>query len=132
LLTLVEIFLSKYSKQLYDSFEIYLPLITVNSLILQRLVFASKNKVKETIKDSLKNGFIFLILISIIGLLREILGSGTITIMNNVSSITGYRWIIKVFTNSNKLFLSSGGAFILLGILVGMLNALGGGNNEVN
>ncbi len=126
LVTLIEIILNKYSKPLYDAFGIYLPLIVVNCIILGRaLAFASKNKVFDSIKDGFKSGIGYLIAISIIGFLRELFGNGTITIMNDISSITGDREIIHVFNNSvipNKLFLTSGGAFILLGILIGIIN----------
>ena len=127
LVTIIEMLLSKYSKSLYESFGIYLPLIVVNCLILGRaLSYASKNKVLNSVKDGFKNGLGYLVAISIIGLLREILGSGKITIMNDISSITGYREIINIYSGAllgNKLFLTSGGAFILLGIVIGFINA---------
>ncbi len=127
LVTIIEIILSRYSKPLYDAFGIYLPLIVVNCIILGRaLSFASKNKVFNSIKDGLKEGLGYLIAISIIGLIRELLGSGTITIMNDISSITGYRFIVQVFNNDilpNKLFITSGGAFILLGIIIAIVNS---------
>ena len=127
LVTIIEMLLSKYSKPLYESFGIYLPLIVVNCLILGRaLSYVSKNKVLNSVKDGFKNGLGYLVAISIIGLLREILGSGKITIMNDISSITGYREIINIYSGAllgNKLFLTSGGAFILLGIVIGFINA---------
>jgi len=134
LVTIIEILLNKYSKSLYDAFGIYLPLIVVNCIILGRaLSYASKNKVSEAIKDGFKNGVGYLVAMCIIGLLRELLGSGTITIMNDISNITGYREIIHVFNGNmlpNKLFISSGGAFILLGLIIGMVNAIKGGKYE--
>lgn len=126
LVTIVEILLNRYSKPLYDAFGIYLPLVVVNCIILGRaLAFASKNNIKESIKDALRNGIGFLIVISIIGLIRELFGKGTITLMNDISNITGYREIITIFNNSvipNSLLLTSGGAFILLGLLIGLIN----------
>lgn len=128
LVTISEIILNRYSKPLYDAFGIYLPLIVVNCIILGRaLSFASKNKVFDSIKDGIKSGIGYLVAISLFGLFREILGSGTITVMNDISSLTGYRWIINVFNNNilpNKLFITSGGAFILLGILIGIINSM--------
>ena len=120
--------LNKYSKPLYDAFGIYLPLVIVNCVILGRaLSFASNQKLIPSIKDALKNGIGYTIAISIIGLLRELLGNGTITIMDKISSITGYREIVKVFNEPiNKLFLTSGGAFILLGIIIAVINGLRG------
>lgn len=131
LVTIIEIVLSRYSKPLYDAFGIYLPLIVVNCIILGRaLSYASKNKVLDSIKDGFRSGIGYLIAISIFGFLRELLGNGTITIMDNLTSLTGYRWIINVFDNNilpNSLFISSGGAFILLGILIGIINSMNRG-----
>lgn len=128
LVTIIEIILNRYSKPLYDAFGIYLPLIVVNCIILGRaLSYASKNNVFNSIKDGLRCGFGYLIAISIIGFVREILGSGTITLMNDISSITGYKSIIHVFNNDilpNKLFVTSGGAFILLGIILAIINSI--------
>lgn len=128
LVTIIELLLNKYSKPLYDSFGIYLPLIVVNCIILGRaLAFACKNTIGKSIKDGLQNGIGFLVAISIIGLFREVLGNGTITLMNDISSLTGYRSVINIFNNNvipNKLILTSGGAFILLGIIIGIINSL--------
>lgn len=128
LVTVSEIILNRYSKPLYDAFGIYLPLIVVNCIILGRaLSYASKNKVFDSIKDGFKSGIGYLVAISLFGLFRELLGNGTITVMNDISNLTGYRWIINVFNNNflpNKLFITSGGAFILLGILIGIVNAM--------
>lgn len=128
LVTVSEIILNRYSKPLYDAFGIYLPLIVVNCIILGRaLSYASKNKVFDSIKDGFKSGLGYLVAISLFGLLRELLGNGTITVMNDISNLTGYRWIINVFDNNflpNKLFITSGGAFILLGILIGIVNSM--------
>lgn len=128
LVTISEIILNRYSRPLYDAFGIYLPLIVVNCIILGRaLSFASKNKVLDSVKDGFKSGFGYLIAISLFGLFRELLGNGTITVMNDISSLVGYRWIINVFNNDvlpNKLFITSGGAFILLGILIGIVNSM--------
>lgn len=128
IVTVFEILLSKYSKPLYDAFGIYLPLITVNCIVLGRaLSFASKHNVKDSFFDALKTGVGYLVAISIFGLLRELLGSGKITILNDISSLIGYRSIITVFNNNilpNKIFLSSGGAFITLGLLIALINAI--------
>lgn len=134
LVTISELLLHRYSKELYDAFGIYLPLIVVNCIILGRaLSYASKNTVLSSIKDGLKTGTGYLAAISLFGLFRELLGSGTITIMNDISKLTGYRWIINVFNNSvlpNKLFLSSGGAFILLGLIIGIINSIKVGDEK--
>ena len=128
LVTISEIILNRYSKPLYDAFGIYLPLIVVNCIILGRaLSYASKNKIFDSIKDGIKSGLGYLVAISLFGLFRELLGTGTITVMIDISALTGYRWVIDVFSNDilpNKLFITSGGAFILLGVLIGIVNAM--------
>lgn len=131
LVTIIEILLHNYSKPLYDAFGIYLPLIVVNCIILGRaLSFASSNKVLDSVKDGFKSGIGYLVAISIFGFLRELIGSGNITIMNDISTLTGYRWIINVFDGNvlpNNLFITSGGAFILLGLLIGVINSMNRG-----
>lgn len=126
LVTIVEILLNRYSKPLYDAFGIYLPLVVVNCIILGRaLAYAAKNKVIDSIKDAVKSGIGFLVVISLIGFIRELFGKGTITFMNDISNLTGYRSIVYVFDNNvlpNPILLTSGGAFILLGFLIGLIN----------
>ena len=128
LVTVVELLLKKYSASLYNAFGIYLPLIVVNCIILGRaLSYASKNKVLDSFKDGLKTGLSYLVAISIIGFLREVLGNGTLTVMNDISTFTGYREVIHIFNGNilpNHLFLTSGGAFILLGFLIAFINKL--------
>lgn len=117
LITIIEIILNKYVKGVYESFGIYLSLITTNYLIL-------RNK-DNTIKNSFKKGLVFLISISVIGLFRELFGNGTITMMNDISQFTGYREIIYVFNNNiipNKIFLNSAGIFIVMGLVIGIIN----------
>ncbi|HOO67852.1 MAG TPA: electron transport complex subunit RsxE [Bacilli bacterium] len=128
LVTIIEILLNKYSQQLYEALGIYLPLVVVNCIILGRaLAFASNNKITDSIKDGIRNGVGFLVAISIIGLLRELLGNGTITIFDSISNVINYHLIIIVFNNNilpNTLFLTSGGAFILLGIIIACINSI--------
>ena len=117
LVTGIELLLELYCKTLYNAFNIYLPIIILSYVLLEKIF-------NNPSKYDINNSFVYFILISIIGLLRELLGSGTITFMNNISTITGYRSIIEVFNNNvlpNKLFLTNGGAFILLGIIISLI-----------
>lgn len=137
IVTIIELLLNKYSKPIYDAFGIYLPLVVVNCIVLGRaLSYASKNKVIDSIKDALKCGLGYLVAISIIGLIRELLGNGTITILNDLSSLIGYKEVITVFKGDilpNKLFLTSGGAFIVLGFVIALVNIIRkGGKDESN
>ena len=126
LVTVLELLLKNYANLVYISLGIYLPLITVNCLILGKaLSFFSKNKIKNSIKDSLRVGFQYLFSISLFGLIRELLGTGKITLMDNISNLTGYKFIVDVFSNEyfiNNLFITSAGAFITLGFMIGFIN----------
>ncbi len=128
IITIIEFLLYKYCTPLYNNYGIYLPLLVIDSIILDRAIsYSYKNNISNSIKDAFKNGIAFLIIISIVGFIRELLGNGTITFMNDISNITGYRSIVTVFNNNmfpNKLFLTSGGAFIILGILIGIINSI--------
>ena len=65
----------------------------------------------------------------VIGAIREILGNNTITFMDKISSITGYRAIYKIFPENNVLpieFLTTpAGAFMTLGLLLAFFQYLG-------
>ena len=69
------------------------------------------------------------------GLIREILGNNTITLMNYTSSLTGYKEIYEVFPKNDIIpmpfFISSAGAFLTLGILMAIF-AKGDVQNESN
>ncbi len=127
IVTAIEILLRKYSVTVYDALGVYLPLITVNCIILGRILsFASKNKVKASIKDALKTGFQYTFAIVLFASIREILGNNTLTIVDNLSNLFGNKIVFSIFPNSymlpNNIFLTSAGAFITLGILLGILN----------
>lgn len=62
----------------------------------------------------------------LIGLIREILGNNTLTIMNEISTLTGYRFILKNVLPSTifpiAIFKTSAGAFITIGLLIALFN----------
>lgn len=129
LVTIIEILIRKYSTPLYDAFGIYLPLIAINCIILGKVLsYSNSKKLKNNLKDAIKTGTGYIVAISILGLIREILGSNTITIMNNISSITGYKAVYKLFPKNiiipNNIFITSAGAFIILGLIVGIVNVI--------
>jgi len=96
LVTVLGTLLSKYVPNLYKTLGVYLSLITVNCIILGRaLTVASKKSVKESILDAIGIGIGFTLSLMLIGFVRELLGTNTITIMNDISSLTGYRLVFK-------------------------------------
>lgn len=140
IVTILEVLLKHYIPALYTVFGIYLPLIVVNCIVLGRiLTVSSKEKISYSLKDALGIGIGFLLSISLIALFREILGTGTITLMDSISSITRYKAIYQVLPTTNLLpisiFKEPAGAFLVLGLLIPLFNYLkdrGGRKNESN
>lgn len=135
LVTIIEILLQKYLKNLYNILGIYLPLIVVNCIILGRaLNVASKENIKNSILDAIGVGLGYTIALMIIAIIREVLGSNTITLMDNLSVLTGYKAIYKIFPKNDiipiNLFNKQAGAFLTLGFLIALIKKIGGKNES--
>ena len=131
LVTIIEILLQKYVKPLYDVLGIYLPLIVVNCIILGRaLQVASKEKIIPSILDGIGVGLGYTFVLMIIALFREILGSNTLTLMDNISTLTGYKAIYKILPENDilpiNIFSKEAGAFLTLGLLIALAKYIGG------
>ncbi len=131
LVTIIEILLQKYVKNIYNVLGIYLPLIVVNCIILGRaLQVASKEKVIPSVLDAIGVGLGYTFVLMIVSLFREILGSNTLTLMDNISSLTGYKAIYKIFPSNDilpiNLFSKEAGAFLTLGLLIALAKYIGG------
>lgn len=138
LVTIIELMLQYYARDVYDVFGIYLPLIVVNCIILGRaLAVASKTSIGKSVLDGLGIGIGYTIALMFIACIREVLGSNTITLMDSISTITGYRAIYRVFPENElipmSILASPAGAFLTLGILMAIFNSLRkGGKHESN
>jgi len=138
--TIVEAILKNYVPVAYEILGIYLPLIVVNCIVLGRiLTVSSKKNISYSLKDALGIGLGFTAALILIALVREILGTGMITLMDATSSITGYRAIYKILTNTNilpiSIFATPAGAFLTLGLLIPLFNYIkdkGGKKHESN
>lgn len=131
LVTIIEILLQKYVKPLYDVLGIYLPLIVVNCIILGRaLQVASKEKIIPSVLDGIGVGLGYTLVLMIIALFREILGSNTLTLMDNISTLTGYKAIYKILPTNDilpiNIFSKETGAFLTLGLLIALAKYIGG------
>lgn len=127
--TILTLIIEKYIPNLYKSFGIYLSLITVNCIVLGRAIsFASKNPVSKSILDAIGIGLGYTLSLLIIGCVREILGNNSLTIMNEISTLTGYRLIFKDILPTTlfpiTIFKTSAGAFITIGCLIALINFL--------
>ena len=77
--TIVEMLMHAYVTPLYDSLGVYIPLIVVNCIILGRAeAYASKNPVIPSIFDGVGMGLGFTVALTILGMIRELFGSGAL------------------------------------------------------
>ena len=105
--TIVQLLLQAYVPVLYDSLGIFLPLIVVNCVILGRAeAFANKNSVGDSALDGIGIGLGFTIALTCVGLVREILGSG---------SAFGWKFVDG---DGMLAFVLAPGAFIVLAYLM--------------
>lgn len=112
--TLVDMLLEAYFNSIYNALGVFIPLIVVNCIILARAEsFASKNKVLPSFFDGLAMGLGFTLALSILGAVREILGSG---------SILGFELFGGVAPVS--LFALPAGGFLGLGFLIALVQHL--------
>ena len=111
--TVVELVMKAYVPSLFDALGLFIPLIVVNCVVLGRAeAFASKNSVWSSIIDGLGMGIGFALALTVLGGVREILGSGSIF---GLSFIKG---------DGMLLFILPPGAFIALGYLIVLANKL--------
>ncbi|MGI9546065.1 MAG: Rnf-Nqr domain containing protein, partial [Flavobacteriaceae bacterium] len=98
-----------------EQLGIFIPLIVVNCLILGRAeAFASKNNLTASIIDALGMGMGFVIALTALGAVREILGNG---------SVFEFRFVTED-ANTLILFILPPGAFIALAYLAIVFNRL--------
>ena len=110
LVTIVEFLMKAYFVELADSLGVYIPLIVVNCLILGRAEsFASKNTPVPSIFDGIGMGLGFTAGLTIIGIIRELLGNGSV-----FGADLGFPPI--------AVFGRAPGAFLVLGALVAVMN----------
>ena len=113
--TILQLVLHAFLPALYDSLGLFLPLIVVNCIILARAEsFASKYPVIDSAVDGLGMGFGFTIALTLIGSIREIIGSGSIFGIN----------ILGANYEPMLIFVLAFGGFHTYGILLGIINAI--------
>ena len=113
--TVVDLVMAGYTPELHKNLGIFIPLIVVNCIILGRAeAFASKNSVGRSLIDGLGMGLGFTCALIVIASVREILGTGKI-------------WdLVLLGETYNPVLLAilSPGAFITLGLLIGLFNLI--------
>lgn len=112
--TIVQMLMNAYLPSLADTLGIFIPLIVVNCIVLGRAEsFASKNNVIPSLFDGLGIGIGFTLALTILGALREFLGTGKIFSMTVYPENYG-----------SLIFVLAPGAFIVLGYLIAIFNKL--------
>ncbi|MBO4265797.1 MAG: electron transport complex subunit E [Lachnospiraceae bacterium] len=113
--TMVELLLKAYIPSLYDSLGLYIPLIVVNCIILGRAEsYASKNNMIYSAFDGLGMGLGFTFGLTCIGIVREIIGNGSVF---NIS-------IMPETYEPLTIFILAPGAFLVLAFLTALMNKL--------
>ncbi len=126
--TTIDMLIKAYIPDLHATLGIYLPLITVNCIVLGRAIaVAGKENVKKSLLDAIGIGLGFLLALSLVGFIRELLAYNTITIMSDLTKLTGYSLVYKItpFDLKLVLFSSPAGAFLTLGFLLAIFNYFG-------
>lgn len=112
--TVVDMCMAAYMAPLHASLGLFIPLIVVNCIVLGRAeAFASKNKAIPSMLDGLGIGLGFSMALTILGGIRELLGSGKF-------------FNIPIYSENYGMlaFVLAPGAFIVLGYLIALINRL--------
>ena len=113
--SVIQMLIKAYVPSLDESLGIFLPLIVVNCIILGRAeMFASKNKVIPSILDGLGMGCGFTLAITTMGIIREILGNGTVFGIRVTPSIL----------EPIGIFGMTAGGFFVYGLLMAIANKI--------
>ena len=119
--TIVQLLIQAYSPALDKSLGIFLPLIVVNCIILGRAeMYANKNKVLPSIVDGLGMGVGFTVALLMMGIIRELLGAGTVF---GIPITAGFMPPIIIF------ILPPGGFFVF-GLLIALANRISEGKGQ--
>ncbi len=111
--TIVDLSMAAYLQPLHEQLGLFIPLIVVNCIVLGRAeAFASKNNLISSIIDGLGMGLGFSFALTLLGAIREILGS---------NAIFGYKFIEA---DGMLVFVLAPGAFIVLGYLIALMRKL--------
>lgn len=112
--TILQMCLKAYLPEVNKSLGLFIPLIVVNCIILGRAeAFACKNNPVASLFDGIGIGLGFTIALTLLGVVREVLGAGSI-----------FGVVLLPETCNILLFILPPGAFITLGFLIAIVNKL--------
>ena len=112
--TLLQMIMQAYVPGLYATLGLFIPLIVVNCIVLGRAeAFAAKNNPVGSVFDGLGMGLGFTLALTLLGAIRELLGTGKI-----------FSFTLYPEDYGMLLFVLAPGAFIALGYLIAIINHL--------
>jgi electron transport complex protein RnfE len=120
--TILEMVMHAFMVDLYNSLGIYLSLIVVNCIILGRAeAFANKNTVLDSALDAICMGVGFTLGLTLIALIREVFGAGTITLINlgDINVVFNVRGLSE---SPIRVLALSAGALLVMGYLKAFFN----------
>ena len=111
--TILQFAMQAYTPAMYTTLGLFIPLIVVNCIVLGRAeAFANKNGILDSALDGLGIGLGFTLSLTVLGIVREILGGG---------SIFGFKFISG---DGMLAFVMAPGAFLALGYLMVLFNKI--------
>ena len=111
--TVLQLLMQAFTPDVYKTLGLFIPLIVVNCIILGRAeAFANKNGVWDSALDGIGIGLGFTLSLTVIGIVREILGSG---------AVFGWKFVSG---DGILAFVMAPGAFLVLGYLMVLFNKL--------
>lgn len=125
--TCIELLMKAFTYELYQILGLFIPLIVTNCAVLGRAdAFASKNKIFPSAVDGFMMGMGFLLVLVLIGAVRELLGTGHLFAdMQLLFGESARAWQLNIFGQNypNIIFaLLPPGAFIVAGFLIAIKN----------
>ena len=128
MVTVIEMLMQAYTFELYEILGIFIPLIVTNCAVLGRAdAFASKNAVLPSMVDGFMMGLGFLVILLILGGMRELVGQGTLfTNMQLLFGPMAANWELTVIDNYGGFLLAilPPGAFLGLGLIIAGKNVI--------
>lgn len=128
--TCTELLMQAYTFELYQILGIFIPLIVTNCAILGRAdAFASRNPIIPSIVDGVMMGLGFALVLVSVGMIREILGAGTL--FSNMHLLFGdvaLNWELTLFSDYGGFLVAvlPPGAFLAAGFLIAGKNWIDG------
>lgn len=125
--TCAELLMQAYAYTLYQTLGIFIPLIVTNCIILGRAEgFASRNAPAAAAFDGFMMGSGFGAVLLVLGMLRELLGTGILFANMELLLPFAASWEVTVFRSESPFLLAilPPGAFLILGFLIALKNVI--------